>query len=197
MSARSVDWNPLSRSVPIELFVMSKCPDKVECEEVFSQVLKQVSVPISLDVNYIGKPNISEPYGIQCKHGPTECLGNIQELCFKQIYPDIDDWFDGFTLCLNEEYQDIGEDNDLAIKCAKRIGKDYDPVQNCITSLNGIQLLTDSVERTQSLNVEKSCTIYIDNKLRCIHDGSWKECDGGYTISDFVHTIEEAYNKKN
>ena len=51
------------------------------------------------------------------KHGPTECLGNIQELCFKQTYPDIGDWFDGFTLCLNEEYQDIGEDNDLATKC--------------------------------------------------------------------------------
>ena len=43
MSARSVDWNPLSRSVPIELFVMSKCPDKVECEEVFSQVCKYIT----------------------------------------------------------------------------------------------------------------------------------------------------------
>ena len=44
MSARSIDWSPLSRSVPIELFVMSKCPDKVECEEVFSQVCKYIII---------------------------------------------------------------------------------------------------------------------------------------------------------
>lgn len=62
---------------------MSKCPDKVFCENVFSQVCKydtamlwsnchierymslpvdEVQVPVSLDVNYIAKANQSEEY---------------------------------------------------------------------------------------------------------------------------------------
>ena len=30
-----------------------------------STLVKQVNVPVSLDVNYIGKPNPSQPYGIE------------------------------------------------------------------------------------------------------------------------------------
>ncbi|KAI7880384.1 hypothetical protein K492DRAFT_195218 [Lichtheimia hyalospora FSU 10163] len=171
---------------------MSKCPDKVFCENVFSQVLDEVQVPVSLDVNYIAQANQSEEYQHTCKHGPTECLGNIQELCFKHVYPDYHQWFE-FDLCLNEKYESIGTGTGLAEDCAGQLELSFEPVKDCIESDKGLELLTKSVERTQSLGVQKSCTIYIDNRLRCIHDGTWKDCDGGYEVEDFVKSIENAY----
>lgn len=73
--------------VPVELFVMSKCPDAVHCETVFDHVRKffarrmigsplffpngvldlfhlvdRVKVPVALDVNYIAKLDHSQPY---------------------------------------------------------------------------------------------------------------------------------------
>lgn len=54
------------------------------------------------------------------KHGPSECLGDIQELCFKHVHPDQRDWF-AFDLCLNEHYEDIGNDKQLAHDCGKRM----------------------------------------------------------------------------
>lgn len=60
----------------------------------------------------------------------------------------------------------------------------------------------------------KSCTILIEGKIRCIHDGSWKSCDvggflatlllipsdplskqDGHEILDFVHSIEREYER--
>ncbi|KAL1934331.1 hypothetical protein VTP01DRAFT_6513 [Rhizomucor pusillus] len=185
-----------SSPVPIELLVMSKCPDKVYCEQVFGQVLDKVNVPTKLDVNYIAEPDLTEPLLFECKHGPSECLGDIQELCFKHVHPDQRDWF-AFDLCLNEHYEDIGNDKQLAHDCASRLGKDYAKVELCIKSKLGVGLLAKSVERTKSLGVTKSCTIYIDNQLRCIRDGTWKECEGGHQVDDFVKTIEDAYHSRN
>lgn len=39
-SIQSARHHVRSNAVPVELFVMSKCPDKVFCENVFSQVCK-------------------------------------------------------------------------------------------------------------------------------------------------------------
>lgn len=67
-------------AVPVELFVMSKCPDAVHCEATFDKVckcfwfvtlawiisthyrsVKQISVPITLDINFIAQPAPFEP----------------------------------------------------------------------------------------------------------------------------------------
>ncbi|KAI9323180.1 hypothetical protein BX666DRAFT_1884078 [Dichotomocladium elegans] len=179
--------------VPVELFVMSKCPDKGVCEEVFDQVLREVKVPVSLSVNYIAKANPAEALQYECMHGESECIGNIQELCYRQVYPDYRDWF-GFALCLNDRLREIGIDPELPYQCATKLGQSYAPVDACVKSNLGIELLGKSVERTQSLGVRKSCTIYIDNKQRCIRDGGWKECDEGHEVADFVRMIEESYH---
>ena len=43
----------------------------------------------------------------------------------------------------------------------------------------------------------KSCTILINHKVRCIHDGVWSECDGGHEPEDFVDTINIEYDNLN
>lgn len=53
---------------------------------------------------------------LNSKHGESECLGNIQQLCYHNTYPQINQWF-RFNLCLNKHYREIGLDNDLAESC--------------------------------------------------------------------------------
>ncbi|KAI8079965.1 uncharacterized protein BX664DRAFT_341912 [Halteromyces radiatus] len=182
--------------VPVDLFVMSKCPDAVYCESVFSTVLKKVNVPVTFDVNYIAQYASSAPFAHICKHGSSECLGNIQQLCFHKEYPDPKDWF-SFNLCMNKNYQLIGLDDDLAKNCAQDLNKSYAPVEHCSHSATGVGLLTESAQKTKSLGVSSSCTVFIDNKLRCIHDGEWKNCTDGHEVDDFIQTIEDAYHKQN
>ncbi|ORY95539.1 hypothetical protein BCR43DRAFT_493146 [Syncephalastrum racemosum] len=183
-----------SIAVPVELFVMSKCPDAVHCENVFAKVLDKVDMNrVQLDVNYIAQPDPDQSLGFKCKHGESECLGNVQELCFRHLHPDPRIWY-SFILCMNEHYGAIGKGNGLAESCAKRLGVTYEPVEDCAASTLGQSLLATSVDRTNHLNVTKSCTIFINNRLRCIRDGTWKDCPDGHDVSDFVKTIEDAYD---
>lgn len=37
----------------------------------------------------------------------------------------------------------------------------------------------------------------INGKQVCIHDGTWKECEGGHTPTDFSKQIKEVWNELN
>ena len=59
--------------------------------------------------------------------------------------------------------------------------------------------LVITVKEAQKLKIEKSCSIIINDKLVCIHDGSWKHCLIGHEPSDFAKYIKNEYdfiNKK-
>jgi hypothetical protein len=73
-------------------------------------------------------------------HGTSECLGNIQQLCFKHEYPDPHDWF-AFALCLNKQYHQIGLDNNLAQYCGK-------PIQNNHAEVSVPALFTFFLSKT-------------------------------------------------
>ncbi len=50
----------------------------------------------------------------------------------------------------------------------------------CACSWEGLGLLRGSVERSKGVNATRSCTIFIEDKLRCIYDGGeFYDCDGG------------------
>ncbi|KAI8811542.1 hypothetical protein BJ742DRAFT_120400 [Cladochytrium replicatum] len=93
--------------VSLELFVMSKCPDAVFCENFFaSEVLPQVSGIVSLKTRYIASASPTSPIGAICLHGPSECEGNVQQLCVQKYFPDPDIWFK-FILCQNRQFRSI------------------------------------------------------------------------------------------
>ena|SRR5437667_220941 len=74
---------------------MSQCPDAADAEAAIASVMENVGHKVQLNFTYIasyGHPNslqlmyifrwrntIQGPE-ITCKHGPTECLGNRQQL---------------------------------------------------------------------------------------------------------------------
>lgn len=133
---------------------------------------------------------------ITCMHGPSECLGNIIELCVARIYtnPKI---FLGFTNCMTSNYSQI-PDRDLVEYCSLEHGVDFDQVNDCISDEGeGGEMLRQSILRSQENNVTKSCTVRLAGKVRCIRDGGkWYDCPGGSGVDDLVHDIEHLYSEK-
>ena len=94
------------------------------------------------------------------------------------------------------DYQDIPK-RDLVESCALEHGVDFQKVNSCISDEGeGINLLRDSIQRSQEHNVTKSCTVRLAGKVRCIRDGGeWYDCPGGSDVTDLVRDINDLYNR--
>jgi len=186
--------------VPVVLGVMSRCPDALLCESVFDRVISKVGhEKVDLSLTFIGTRNRSEPeYGATCKHGPGECLGNIHELCAIAHTPSSQQWWP-FLQCINYEGSGrIGLDK-VSRDCAAVSGIDWEGsgIAKCVSGKEGKKLLRKSIKRTKKMGIKNSCTILINNALRCIRDSKWKQCDEGHEPVDFVDTINKEYAKLN
>ncbi|KAI0322439.1 hypothetical protein OF83DRAFT_731405 [Amylostereum chailletii] len=190
--------------VPVTLGVMSRCPDALLCEAVFDQVLKKVADKIDYELTYIAEVDESEPvFGVSCKHGSDECAGNVQQLCVAKYRP-LKTWW-AFVMCQNYQGKDKIGRADIALKCARTAGIDWETsdVGQCAgldgsgTGEEGIELLKQSSAYTKELLIERSCTILINEEHVCIHDGTWKECENGHSATDFIRQIETEYRKIN
>ncbi|KAJ1894932.1 hypothetical protein LPJ66_004892 [Kickxella alabastrina] len=178
--------------VLVELFVMSRCPDAVKVEDVFSQVIPAVYPIIDVQLNFIAALDPNATYGAQCKHGDEECLGNIEELCALHHRPDLMSFW-RFLMCLNSRFEGIGKDSDLALKCASSAGLDTAAFLACTVQSEGRALFKQSVENSLFARVNTSATVYINGKLRCVEDNGWRDCQGGHRPGDFIRDICAAY----
>lgn len=70
-------------------------------------------------------------------------------------------------------------------------------LQSCINGKEGIKLLKKSIKKSAKLNVTKSCTILIEGKQTCIHDGEWKDCPGGHEPGDFADQVRSEWSRLN
>ncbi|CAG8692234.1 1646_t:CDS:2, partial [Cetraspora pellucida] len=71
---QKIEYDSNKPKVPVQLFVMSRCPDAVACESVFGEVLKQTNDITIITTNYVAKLNDSATYGATCKHEDIECI---------------------------------------------------------------------------------------------------------------------------
>ncbi|KAJ2473294.1 hypothetical protein GGI02_000964 [Coemansia sp. RSA 2322] len=181
-----------NEKVLVELFVMSRCPDAVKVEDVFSNVVPSVHSIMDVQLNFIAALNPNATYGAQCEHGDAECRGNIDELCALKHRPDLPSFW-RFLSCLNSHFDDIGRDSDLSLKCANSAGLDTAAFLACCSQSEGRSLLKQSVENALFAGVARSATVFINGKLRCVEDGGWRDCPGGHTPSDFIRDICMAY----
>ncbi|KAF2838775.1 hypothetical protein M501DRAFT_1011531 [Patellaria atrata CBS 101060] len=190
------DEHGATTKVPLEVHIMSKCPDSKAClEELVVPTMANVSDKVDFTLSYIGTPTNHDD-GVSCKHGQTECLGNILELCAASLYPSPKIYL-GFTYCLTRKYKLI-PDRDLVHDCALEHGISFDKLNDCASKDDGsfgIDLLRKSVERSAHANVSTSCTIRLNGKVRCVHDGVWKDCDKGHKVTDLVDDIEKLYKE--
>ena len=134
---------------------------------------------------------------VSCMHGPGECLGNIIQLCTAKVYPDPKIYL-GFANCMTSDYHKIPQ-RELVEDCAMEHSVDFQKINDCISDEGeGIDLLRASVIRSQENNVTKSCTVRLDNKIRCIRDGGeWYDCLGGSNASDLIQDVKDLYKKLN
>jgi hypothetical protein len=162
--------------------------------------MAQTSSKVNFTLSYIGStPADGSEDEVLCKHGPTECLGNIIELCAAHVYPDPKIYL-GFTLCLSKKYSEIPSRN-LVHDCALEHGMDFATLNDCASKEDGafaMRLLKESVLRSQAVNATKSCTVRLEGKKRCVRDdGVWKECEKGSTVESLVDEIEEIWKREN
>jgi hypothetical protein len=149
---------------------------------------------VNFTLSYIGTP--TENDGVDCKHGPEECLGNVIELCASSLYPDPKIYL-GFTMCLTRDYEDIPQKS-LVEDCALEHGIDFSKLNECMTRDDGgfgMGLLRDSVRRSTDAGVTKSCTVRLDEKIYCVRDdGEWVDCPNGSGVNDLVIAVQKQYN---
>ncbi|KAI1305559.1 hypothetical protein EDD11_004944 [Mortierella claussenii] len=158
--------------VDVTLFVMSRCPDAVKCEGVFSKVFQAENLPtVNPSLSFIGSINRSSKTSfstsedgttVTCKHGPLECAGNTQQLCFKKYFPDHEIWVP-FVVAMNSlafhrigdpEYaREIGEK--VLYEGGQNIFYTYheadhllEKVDDCSKGQEGFDLLVESIQHT-------------------------------------------------
>ncbi|CAK7273335.1 hypothetical protein SEPCBS57363_005600 [Sporothrix epigloea] len=209
-AARPVHTN--NRLVPFEAHIMSKCPDAVvrfwklasisphqiivvltgvqDClRELVLPTMQHVVDNVNFTLSYIGRP--TGDGGVECMHGPAECMGNILELCAHKLNPDPKIYL-GFTMCISQDYQHI-PDRELIEGCALEHAVDFEALNECATRDDGqyaMNLLRDSVQHTKAVGVTKSCTVRVDNEVYCIRDdGKWTDCPAGPGVRDLIIKI--------
>lgn len=135
--------------------------------------------------------NTNEDGSIKCKHGISECMGNIIELCVASLYPDPKTSL-GFTMCLTNDYKQIAE-KAFVEGCALEHGIDLHKLDTCAKGddgAHGMSLLQHSVARSADAGVITSCTVRLNNETWCVRDGGkWRDCKHGSTPQDLVREV--------
>ncbi|KAH8678738.1 hypothetical protein BGZ60DRAFT_360800, partial [Tricladium varicosporioides] len=181
--------------VPLEAHIMSKCPDAQDCLKLLVlPAMMQVVDKVNFTLSFIGTPTNND--GVDCMHGPSECLGNIIELCAASLYPDPKTYL-GFTMCLTKDYKDIPQ-RSLVEDCSLEHGIDFAKLNECAVKDNGghgVSMLRESVRRSKDAGVTKSCTVRLDEKIYCIRDSrQWKDCPSGSGVNDLIIAVEKLYH---
>ncbi|GAA6064488.1 hypothetical protein JCM10212_002608 [Sporobolomyces blumeae] len=163
--------------------------------------------------------------GLVCLHGPSECTANVQQLCAAHYwsstssYASLDELDDGegtdradkpkgdwkdwwnFVQCMNYGKRDKIGDVSTAKQCAKVVGREWTrELEECSSdsrSSLGTKLFHESVDKVRKLKVEKSCSILLNDRKICVHDGVWKECENGHEVGDIVSQIKAEYKRIN
>ncbi|KAH8696458.1 hypothetical protein BGW36DRAFT_321685 [Talaromyces proteolyticus] len=210
--------------IPLEAHIMSKCPDAQDClQQLVVPAMERISDKVDFDLSFIGSIS-KQTSDVECKHGPTECIGNMIILCAANLpFPPNSHGSStsrtpvirslGFANCLIGDYEQIPS-RSLVESCALEHGIDFDALNECASrqddGLNdpedptpddptGIALLRKSVQHSADLGVTKSCTVRLDEKVWCIRDnGEWADCPGGSgDVSALVGEVERLWAQRN
>ncbi|KAL2114773.1 hypothetical protein VUR80DRAFT_83 [Thermomyces stellatus] len=186
--------NADKKLVPLEAHIMSKCPDAKDClKEMILPAMQRVHDKVNFTLSFIGTPTSDD--GVDCRHGPQECMGNIIELCAFELYPDPKISL-GFTMCITRDYENI-PGRELVEDCALEHAIDVKALNDCAMRDNGahgLDMLRRSVIRSSDAGVTKSCTVRLDEEIYCVRDGGeWGPCPGSPSVDHLVSTIEKRY----
>ena len=123
---------------------------------------------------YTKAPRLTnEDDGVQCKHGQTECLGNIVLLCAAREYPDPKLHL-GFANCLIDEYPEIPK-RQLIEDCALEHGLDFGVLNDCMSKDTGAYVCMMAASG-RTVKADTSLRIWSRTSRDCMmrhKDGLW------------------------
>ena len=172
---------------------MSKCPDARLCETLFIPTLMKLSPIVNFTLSFIAYRTRNND--ISCMHGPDECIGNQQQLCVQHLYPQ--KIFLQFLLCQTRRIDEIPSNGEQCAKDLANQGVEWSKIDACMKSKQANNLLSQAVDRTRAASAKKSCTIHLNGKFWCMHDGSWYGCSDGHDEKSFIQSICSRYNGTN
>jgi len=181
------------RPVHVDFFVMSKCPDARKCETLFAPTLLKLSSIINFTISYIAYE--TKPNQIECMHGPEECLGNKQQLCVQNMCSQTT--LIKFLQCQSRSIENIPNNGEQCVNEASDGTLKWSDIDICIKSNKADELFHKSLEKTRSASAKKSCTIHLNGKFWCMHDGTWYGCTEGRDEKSFIKAICSRYNGLN
>lgn len=179
--------------VRVDFFVMSKCPDARKCELLFTSSLLELSSIINFTISYIAYEKSGNEIG--CMHGPSECLGNKQQLCVQNMCSQTT--LLKFLQCQSKSLENIPDNGEPCAREASDNQLKWSDVEACVQSEKANELLRKSIQKTQSSSVTKSCTIHLNGKFWCMHDGTWYGCSEGHRKNHLTKAICSRYNGPN
>ena len=159
---------PIKSSRPsVELFVMSFCPFGVQAENAMEPVVNLLGTKADIKVHYIATVSGTTLDSVKSLHGPTETKENIRQLCIAKYYPeklwpylmDFDKNCQNSTLRKNLTALDT-----CGANSAKVADIDNQKIETCVSSGEGITLLSADVSIAQKYKVTGSPTIMINGQ---------------------------------
>lgn len=124
-----------------------------------------------------------------CKHGPTECLGNVLHICAQEEYPG-EKALD-FSACLLHDYPLVPE-KELVQACANASDMDFQKINTCAAQPETLEKLRDSFDYTAAEKVTTSCTIRVKGETVCVRDSGKWIVNKGCSVKNFVKRVKGA-----
>lgn len=189
-----------AQKVDVEMFVMSKCPDAATCQSAFAPALHALSNIINFNIRYIATV-VNRTGEVQCPHGTGECEGNMQQLCARSVGEtrahladarrrnQLPSWFD-FVLCQSENMYSIPKNGQ---SCAQKTNLPWSAISQCVSGGEGEALLKESVTHLQTKDDRTSCTLNLNSKFWCQHNGGWERCSEGNTSQALIAAVCKRY----
>jgi hypothetical protein len=181
------------KPIRVDFFVMSKCPDARKCETLFAPSLLKLSPIINFTVSFIAFESKSNE--IECMHGPDECLGNKQQLCVQDQCSQTT--LIKFLQCQSRQIDGIPNNGERCVQEASDGTLKWSDIETCVKSNKANELFSKSLQKTRSASARKSCTIHLNGKFWCMHDGTWYGCTEGQDEKSFIKAICSRYNGAN
>lgn len=147
---------PAGNKVPVEFYVMSKCPYGTQVEDAIAPALKKLAGKVDFSINFIANDNSDGTFG--SLHGETEVQGDIVQLCAMKYEPDK---YMDMIVCMNAAASSIPGNWE---KCAADSKLDTVKIKACYEGAEGKTLLSASIVKSDAAGASGSPTMFVGGK---------------------------------
>ena len=156
---------PRTRTVQLDLYVMSRCPFAARMMGPLLDVVQALGRRVHLRVDYIVQA--TPDGGLSSLHGPAEVLRDKAQVCAKKLTSSA-----RYLQFLRCQYEDVRSPSHEWKACAAKVGISARRLRRCVQGPEAARLLLASARRASTNGVRGSPTLMING--RKYHGGRTK-----------------------